>query len=89
MEQYISKSAVENILRNLWQTDNVQNSEHRICYNKALQEVQCELDTLEVKDVDLEKEIENELKRTWYGEYLDTDKFKESAVYFYELGLKA
>ena len=55
MEQYISKDAVENILRNLWQTDNIQNSEHRICYNKALQEVQCELDTLEVQEVDLEK----------------------------------
>jgi hypothetical protein len=51
------------------------------------------IDTLEVKETpdsaNLEEEIENELERTWYGEYLDTDKFKESAVYFYELGLKA
>lgn len=58
-------------------------------YLCALMDFEDFIDTLEVKDVDLEKEIENELKRTWYGEYLDTDKFKESAVYFYELGLKA
>lgn len=51
------------------------------------------LDTLDVKDTpdgnDLEEEIDNELERTWCGEYLNMDKFKESAVYFYELGLKA
>ena len=51
------------------------------------------LDTLDVKDTpdgnDLEEEIDNELERTWCGEYLNIDKFKESAVYFYELGLKA
>ena len=51
------------------------------------------LDTLEAKDTpdsaDLEEEIENELERTWCGEYLDTDKFRESAKHFYELGLKA
>ena len=93
MAQYIDKNRVEEILRNLWKKDDGYNAEHRICYNKALQEVQCELDTLEVKETpdsaNLEEEIENELERTWYGEYLDTDKFKESAVYFYELGLKA
>ena len=93
MTQYIDKNRVEEILRNLWKKDDGYNAEHRICYNKALQEVQCELDTLEVKETpdsaNLEEEIENELERTWYGEYLDTDKFKESAVYFYELGLKA
>lgn len=50
MKQYIDKAAVEKILRNLWKTDNGNNAEHRICYNKALQEVQCELDTLEVKE---------------------------------------
>ena len=93
MAQYIDKNRVEEILRNLWKKDDGYNAEHRICYNKALQEVQCELDTLEVKETpdsaNLEEEIENELERTWYGEYLDTDKFKESAVYFFELGLKA
>ena len=52
MEQYIDKNRVEEILRNLWKKDDGYNAEHRICYNKALQEVQCELDTLEVKEVE-------------------------------------
>ena len=59
MAQYINKNEVENILRKLWKEDNGHNSEHRICYNKALQEVQCHLDTLEMKEVDLELENEN------------------------------
>ena len=50
------------------------------------------LDTLDVKDTpdgnDLEEEIDNELERTWCGEYLDTDKFRESAKHFYELGMQ-
>ncbi len=50
MTQYIDKNRVEEILRILWKKDDGHNAEHRICYNKALQEVQCELDTLEVKD---------------------------------------
>jgi hypothetical protein len=54
MAQYIDKNRVEEILRNLWKKDDGTNSKHRICYNKALQEVQCELDTLEVKEVDLD-----------------------------------
>ena len=53
MEQYIDKNRVEEILRNLWKKDDGYNAEHRICYNKALQEVQCELDTLEVKEVNI------------------------------------
>ena len=52
----IDKADVEKILSNLWKQDDGHNSEHRICYNKALQEVQCELDTLETKGVDFEKE---------------------------------
>jgi hypothetical protein len=54
MAQYIDKNRVEEILRNLWKKDDGTNSKHQICYNKALQEVQCELDTLEVKEVDLD-----------------------------------
>lgn len=59
MTQYIDKNKVEEILRNLWKKDDGRNSEHRICYNKALQEVQCELDTIEVKEVDLEDAIDD------------------------------
>lgn len=47
------------------------------------------IDTLEVKEVDLKKEIENELDTRWRGEYLSTSKFRESAKHFFELGLKA
>ena len=54
--QLIDKDKVEEILRNLWKEDDGHNPEHRICYNKALQEVQCEIDTLDVREVDLEKE---------------------------------
>ena len=47
------------------------------------------LDSLEVKEVDLKKEIDKELDRNWYGEYINLDKFRESAKHFFELGLKA
>ena len=47
------------------------------------------LDTLEVKEVDLEKEIDKEIETRWRGEYLFTSKFRESAKHFFELGLKA
>lgn len=42
-----------------------------------------------VKEVDLDKEIEKEIETRWYGEYLSTEKFKESAKHFFELGIKA
>ena len=47
----VNKDKVKEILRNLWKEDDGHNPEHRVCYNKALQEVQCEIDTLEVKDL--------------------------------------
>lgn len=47
------------------------------------------LDTLEVKEVDLDKEIEKEIETRWRGEYLFTSKFRESAKHFFELGLNA
>ena len=59
--ELINKADVEKILSNLWKQDDGHNSEHRICYNKALQEVQCEIDILETKEVDLEQEIKNSI----------------------------
>ena len=47
------------------------------------------INSLEVKEVDLKKEIDIELETRWRGEYLSTSKFRESAKYFFELGLKA
>ena len=56
----IDKDKVEKILGKLWKEDDGHYSEHRICYNKALQEVQCELDNLEAKEVkDLALTIED------------------------------
>lgn len=87
MRQYINKNKVEEILRNLWKKDDGHNAEHRVCYNKALQEVQYELDTLEMKEVDLEKEA---------TEFVQTKEFVKNenpvlaiAKHFFELGLKA
>lgn len=74
MEQYIDKNRVEEILRNLWKKDDGHNAEHRICYNKALQEVQCELDTLDVK------EVENTELLKVRG-YLVRDKDDYTAIY--------
>ena len=47
------------------------------------------LDTLETKGVDLQEEIDKELDENWYGEYINLEKFRESAKHFFELGLKA
>lgn len=60
MKHYIDKDKIDEILRNLWKEDDGHNSEHRIYYNKALQEVQCEIDTLEVKEVDDSQNLEKE-----------------------------
>ena len=74
MEQYIDKNRVEEILRNLWKKDDGYNAEHRICYNKALQEVQCELDTLEVKEVEGTESLK-------VRGYLVRDKDDYTAIY--------
>ena len=72
MSQYINKNEVEKILGKLWKEDDGHNPEHRICYNKALEEVQCELDTLEVKEIQ-EEPTSNGLKTESYLE----NKYKE------------
>lgn len=84
--ELIDKDKVETILRNLWKEDDGHNSEHRICYNKALQEVQCEIDTLEVKEVDLDLEI-----TLWANAIpeIRLDDVERLAKYFFELGLKS
>jgi len=96
MAQYIDKNEVENILRKLRKEDDGHNPEHRICYNKALQEVQCELDTLEVKRVDLDFMLHE-----YWGispkicvdclesATMTKDEMINFAKHFFELGLKA
>lgn len=98
--ELIDKERVEEILRNLWKEDDGTNPEHRICYNKALQEVQCELDTIEVKEIDLEKEVVNwwndRYKKLnddyefgkYNGHYMENSTVISLVKHFYELGLK-
>ena len=64
---------------------------HEKCEGKLLayKKTRDIIDTLEVKAVDLAQEIDRELERRWRGEYLYTQKFRESAKHFFELGLKA
>ena len=95
----IDKDALENILRRLWKEDDGKNSEHRICYNKALQEVQCEIDSLEVKEVDLEKHLKEEIEDVFFDldgvavvgatHYLTVKDVKDIAKHFFSLGLQA
>jgi len=88
MAQYIDKNEIENILRKLWKKDDGHNPEHGICYNKALQEVQCELDTLEVKEVDLEKEYKDFVEEDpVYNKLVNSIVGKAIAKHFFELGI--
>jgi len=57
-------------------------------YGRDITEIEVDC-TLEVKEVDLEKEIDKEIETRWRGEYLFTSKFRESARHFFELGLNA
>ena len=102
MKQYIDKSAVVAEIEKRINDWTIRGKNSLIGQGKdtcesrvtELNDLLSFLDTLEVKGVeeepsdDLEQEIENELERTWCGEYLDTDKFRESAKHFFELGMQ-
>lgn len=86
--ELIDKSAVENILRELWIEDRNGNPEHRICYNKALQEVQCKLDALEVKEIDLNAEFDKYCDNLYLIDFENEPyaELFECAKYFFLLG---
>jgi hypothetical protein len=68
MAHYIDKTVIENILHKLWKEDKGYGyiDTARTSYNKALQKVQCEIDALEVKEVQEEtvsEELEDFAKR--------------------------
>ena len=87
--ELIDKDKVDEILRNLWKEDDGHNSEHRICYNKALQEVQCEIDSIEVKEADFDKEYEEFVEEDpVYNKLVNSIVGKAIAKHFFELGLK-
>lgn len=64
MTKYIDKTVIENILHKLWKEDKGYGyvDTARTYYNKALQKVQCEIDALEVKEVQ-EEPISNDLEK--------------------------
>ena len=87
MKELIDKSVVIAEIEKLkayLQIPNAQLEAIKVCDN-----VISVIDTLETKEVDLNREIEKEIETRWRGEYLFTTKFKESAKHFFELGLKA
>lgn len=51
----------------------------------------CHLDTLKVKEVDLEKEIDNyiDTKEVWEIQEAPLTSIENAAIHFFELGLKA
>lgn len=77
MKKYIDKPVIENILHKLWKKDTgYENIDiARIAYNRALQDVQCEMDALEVQEetvsedkMTISKEWFEHCKKSWYNE---------------------
>ena len=88
MAQYIEKDALDTVLRELWKEDNVLSNAARDAYNEALQDIQCEIDALEVKEVNLDREID----RVWNENsdvipYESRELFEYIVKHFFELGL--
>lgn len=87
MEKYISKDAVvaeiERRIQFFTEESRISNSDIVI----ALFGLKSFLDTLEVKKVDLEKEVNQYFEKTWPFEETDEDIIA-FAEYFFELGLK-
>jgi hypothetical protein len=94
MKKYIDKTVTENILHKLWKKDTgFENIDiARIAYNRALQDVQCEMDALEVQEepvsedkMTISKEWFEHCKKSWYnegyidGEYNRDRQFEDSA----------
>ena len=91
-EQYIPKSAlvaeIERLeLCTMDEHMNYYSAEAQGEYN-ALSKLEFFIDTLEVKGVDLEKEIVD-IYEANYEEYLTYEEFADIAKHFYKLGLKA
>ena len=85
MEQYIPKSAV---LAKIEKIRRIEITDNDVVYNGALDEIRHHIDTLEVKEVDLGKEIEKCLKQHNMLAVGRKD-FTDIAKRFFELGLKA
>jgi hypothetical protein len=92
MAHYIDKTVIENILHKLWKEDKGYgySDTARISYNEALQKVQCEIDALEVKDVDFIKEFYAfSEKHKLMDKGIEFSDIEKTASFFFQLGLKA
>ena len=96
MEQYISKSALVAELEKIRAKWFGINNDFADGQKGALTDVLSLINTLEVKEVDLEKEIDDYMAKEWEG--IEEDKhfynmikndLSDIAKYFFELGLKA
>ena len=93
MTQYIDKAAVIAEIEkriNGVNPDTIEDWRYRLQWEhdiEVMKNILSLINTIEVKEVDLEKEIDD-----WYntmGIPVTTDALKETARYFFELGLRA
>ena len=81
MTQYIDKDALITEIERL-----VNNHDKALDYEAALEDVRNSIDTLEVKEADLEEEIKLNYNPV---DGLEFQEYKRIAKYYFELGLKA
>ena len=90
MEQYISKSAlIAEIEKRIITYKNISGEDRR---TDALMSLKNSLDTLEVKEIDLEKYYHEFLQKEWFGKNCIrtmSEMMAFTAKHFFELGLKA
>ena len=94
MAQYIDKNTlVAEIIKldglNCLESPTISHNEDYKCgYGRALEKVRNFIDTLEVKEVDLEEEL-SEVWKDWANEYdISFVSYKKIAKHFFEVGLK-
>jgi hypothetical protein len=89
MEQYIKKSAiVAEIERIEYETNYEPFTDEVLGKRKVCKDIKDSIDTFEVKEVDLEKEIHLWMEANTCGGYCSAN-IRETAEHFFELGLKA
>lgn len=84
MTQYIDKAAV---MAEIEKIRRIEVTNNDVVYNGALDEIRHYVDTLEVKKVDLKKEIEEYLSIYWPNEKELHPFLGHMAKHFFELGL--
>ena len=91
MKQYIDKSALVAEIEKLYKKNTDRCSIEGIAAAAQLRMVLDFLDTLEVKEVDLEKEVDKWYQNKASKEFENVfyDDIEECAKHFFELGLKA